>query len=200
MYRLHDFQQSGNSYKIRLLLTQLEIPFEAIPVNIIQGETKKSEFITKNPKGKVPVLEIQPGIFLAESGSILLYLAEGTKFLPSDSLEKAQVTEWLFFEQYSLSANLSRPRYFISILKQPEKVSHLIKHWQMLGYQALDVMENHLQNRSFFVGDRYTIADISLFAYTHVAEEGKFDLNKYPGIKAWIARVQSQPKHITIKD
>ncbi len=200
MYRLYHFPKSANSYKIRLLLNQLGIPFEPIKVDILQGEGKQPEFLSKNPKGKIPVLEIQPGIFLSESGSILLYLAEGTNFLPSDPLEKAKVTEWLFFEQYSLGANLSRPRYYISVLKQPEKVAHMIDYWQILGYQALDVMENHLQNRSFFVGDRYTIADIALFAYTHVAEEGKFDLSKYPRIQTWIAKVQSQPKHITIQD
>jgi glutathione S-transferase len=205
-YQLYDVPASGNCYKVRLLLTQLGIPFERINVNIVQGENRLPEFLQKNPTGKVPVLETEPGVYLSESGAILSYLAEGTEYFPGvdmslkeTRLKRTRVLQWLFFEQYSLSPNLSRPRFFISIVKQPDKFPHLIEHWRSLGYQALDTMEQHLSKHPFFVNDSYSIADIALYAYTHVAEEGGFDMNKYDAISVWCKRVQSQPKYISIE-
>ncbi|MBW4669886.1 MAG: glutathione S-transferase family protein [Cyanomargarita calcarea GSE-NOS-MK-12-04C] len=200
-YKLYDSPPSGNCYKVRLLLTQLEIPFDRINVNILQGATRVPEFLQKNPAGKVPVLEIQPDVYLSESGAILAYLAEGTEYFPRDNrLLQTRVLQWLFFEQYSLSPNLSRPRFFISVAKQQDKFAHLIDHWRNLGYQALDVMEQHLEKYAFFVNDSYTIADIALYSYTHVASEGGYDMSKYPAIQAWCDRVKSQPKYIGIKE
>ena len=199
-YQLYDFPLSANCYKVRLLLTQLEIPFERINVNLLQGETRLPEFLQKNPIGKVPVLEIEPKVFLSESGAILTYLAEGTEYFPSDRLTRTRVLQWLFFEQYSLSANLSRPRFYISVAKEPSKVAHLIDYWQNLGYQALDTMEQHLANHSFFVNDCYSIADIALYAYTHVASEGGYDMSKYSAIQSWCERVKAQPNYLAIAD
>jgi glutathione S-transferase len=199
-YQLYDFPLSANCYKVRLLLTQLEIPFERINVNLLQAETRLPEFLEKNPTGKVPVLEILPEVFLSESGAILTYLAEGTEYFPGDRLTQTRVLQWLFFEQYSLSANLSRPRFYISVLKQPDKVTHLIDYWRELGYQALDTMEEHLTNHSFFVNDCYTIADIALYAYTHVASEGGYNMSKYSAIQSWCERVKAQPNYLAIAD
>ncbi|BAY33752.1 glutathione S-transferase domain-containing protein [Tolypothrix tenuis PCC 7101] len=196
--RLYDFLPSGNGYKIRLLLTQIGMPFERIELNITKGETRTPEFLSKNPNGKIPLLEIEPGKYLAESNAILLYLSEGTEFLPYDRFLRAQVLQWLFFEQNSHEPFIATSRFLISILGKPEKHQETMKSRLDKGYAALKVMENHLSDRSFFVGDRYTIADIALFAYTHVADEGGFDLTQFPAIQAWIERVKSQPGYITI--
>ncbi len=200
MYQLYDFLPSGNGYKIRLLLTQLNIPFERIELNILRGETRTPEFLLKNPNGRIPVLEIQPGKFLCESNAILFYLSQGTQFLPSDSWEQAQVMQWLFFEQYSHEPNIATPRFWITELGKADEYRDAINQKRELGYAALGVMEEHLTSHAFFVGERYTIADIGLFAYTHVADEGGFNLTTFPAIQAWLERVKSQPKHISIKD
>ncbi|MDJ0715899.1 MAG: glutathione S-transferase family protein [Prochloraceae cyanobacterium] len=198
MYRLYDFLPSGNSYKVRLLLNQLEIPFEKVEVNVLTRETRTPEFLVKNPNGRIPVLEIGAGKFLAESNAILFYLSEGTDYLPEDSWEKAQVMQWLFFEQFSHEPNIATSRFWISILKKAEEYKDALQQKQKLGYAALEVMEKHLSNLDFFVADRYTIADISLYAYTHVAHEGGFDLTRFPAILAWLERVKTQPRHISI--
>ena len=200
MYKLYDFLPSGNSYKIRLLLNLLEIPFTRIDVNILERQTRTSEFLQKNPNGKIPLLEISPDRFLAESNAILYYLSQGTKYFPQDKYAQAKVMQWLFFEQYSHEPNIATARYWISILKQPEKHEEQLKHKHRLGDKALKVMEQHLSDCNFMVGDTYTIADISLYAYTHVAEEGKFDLTQYPSIQAWLKRIAANPKHILITD
>lgn len=196
--RLYDFLPSGNGYKVRLLLTQMGIPFERIEVNILKGESRSLEFLSKNPNGRIPVLEIAPGKYLAESNAILLYLSEYTEFLPSDRYLKAQVMQWLFFEQYSHEPYIATSRFWVSILGKPEEYRAALEQKREPGYAALKVMENHLQHRSFFVGERYTIADIALFAYTHVADEGGFDLTQFPAIQAWIERVKSQSGYISI--
>ncbi len=198
MFKLYDFLPSGNCYKVRLLLTQLNIPFERIDVNILNGETRTPEFLKKNYNGRVPVLEISSGLLLAESNAILFYLSENTDFLPNDSFEKAQVLQWLFFEQYSHEPNIATSRYWISILGKAEEYRDALKEKRERGYAALGVMERHLRDRKFFVAERYTIADIGLYAYTHVADEGGFHLTAFPAIQAWLERVKSQPRHITI--
>ena len=200
MYKLYDFLPSGNSYKIRLLLNLLNIYFERVDVNILKGETRTPEFLQKNPNGKIPLLEIATDKFLAESNAILYYLSQGTDFFPQDSHEQAQVMQWLFFEQYSHEPNIATSRYWISIIQQPDKHQEQLKHKHKLGYAALNVMEQHLSNHNFFVGEVYTIADIGLYAYTHVAEEGGFDLTKFPAILAWFKRIESHPRHILITD
>lgn len=198
MYKLYEFFSSGNCYKIRLLLAQLHIPFQRIPVDILKGESRTPEFLTKNPNGRTPVLETEGGQFLAESNAILFYLSEGTNFLPTDSFEKAQVLQWLFFEQYSHEPYIATSRYWISILGKAEEYREALNQKRAGGEAALKVMEQHLTEHQYFVGERYTIADIALFAYTHVADEGGFDLSEFSAIQAWIKRVQAQPKHISI--
>jgi len=200
MYKLYDFLPSGNGYKVRLLLTLLDIPFELIELNILERKTRTPEFLAKNPNGKIPLLEIAPDKFLAESNAILYYLAQDTKYFPQDKYLQAQIMQWLFFEQYSHEPNLATARYWISILKQPEKYIEQLKHKHRLGNAALQVMENHLDERNYLVGDTYTIADIGLYSYTHVAEEGGFDLTQYSAIQTWLQRVAAHAKHILITD
>ena len=200
MYKLYDFLPSGNGYKVRLLLTQLQIPFELIQLNILNQETRTPEFLAKNPNGKIPLLEIEPNKFISESNAIIYYLSQGTEYFPQDKYQQAQVMQWLFFEQFSHEPNIARPRYWISVLQQPDKYREQIKQKQELGYAALEVMEQHLKNHDFLVADKYTIADIGLYGYTHVAEEGGFDLTRFPAILAWFKRVKSQPRHILITD
>lgn len=200
MYKLYDFLPSGNSYKIRLLLNLLEIPFERIDVDILKQETRTPEFLQKNPNGKIPLLEITPNRFLAESNAILYYLSQETEFFPRDSYARSQVMQWLFFEQYSHEPFIATSRYWISILKQPQKYREQLKHKHRLGNAALKVMERHLSDRDFLVAQTYTIADIALYAYTHVAGEGGFTLHEFPAIQAWFKRVEAHPKHISIAD
>lgn len=198
MYRLYEFSPSGNCYKARLLMTQLDIAFERVEFNILKGETRTEDFLAKNPNGRVPVLEIQPGQFLAESNAILFYLSEGTQFFPSEPWERAQVMQWLFFEQYSHEPNIATARFWVSYLGKADEYREALNQKHKLGYAALEVMEKHLTNHAFFIGEHYTIADIGLFAYTHVAHEGGFDLSRFPAIQAWLERVQAQPNHISI--
>ncbi|MDJ0555223.1 MAG: glutathione S-transferase family protein [Microcoleaceae cyanobacterium MO_207.B10] len=198
MFKLYEFSASGNCYKIRLLLTQLEIPFERIEIDIIKGESRTPEFLQKNLNGRIPVLEIEPGKYLPESNAILFYLSEGTKFFPTDRWEKAQVMQWLFFEQYSHEPYIATSRYWISILGKVEEYQAEIQQKQPGGYAALAVMEKHLENHQFFVGDRYSIADICLFAYTHVADEGGFNLQLFPAIQNWLERIKNQPLYTSM--
>ncbi|MEC4815420.1 MAG: glutathione S-transferase family protein [Scytonema sp. PMC 1069.18] len=198
--RLYDFLPSGNAYKVRLLLTQIGIPFERIEVNIINGETRTADFLCKNPNGKIPVLEVKPGKYLAESNAIMVYLSEGTEFFPYDPFLRAQVLQWLFYEQYSHEPYIATPRFWISILGKAEEYHEAIEQKRTPGYTALRVMEKHLSHHTFFVGEQYTIADIGLFAYTHVANEGGFDLSQFPAIQAWIERVKTQPRYISITE
>lgn len=196
--RLYDFLPSGNGYKLRLLLTQLGMPFDWVEVNITKDETRTPEFLSKNPNGQIPLLEIEPGKYLAESNAILVYLSEGTEFLPYDRFLRAQVLQWLFFEQYSHEPFIATSRFWISILGKAEEYREAIEQKRVPGYAALKLMENHLKSHLFLVAERYTIADIALFAYTHVADEGGFDLTLFPSIQAWIERVKSQSRYISI--
>lgn len=198
MMRLYEYPPSGNCYKIRLLLTQLGIPFERIPLDILKQQTRTPTFLAINPNGRIPVLEVRPGQFLAESNAILFYLSEGTPLVPEDTFARAQVLQWMFFEQYSHEPNIATSRFWISYLKKADEYRTALQQKQKLGYAALDVMEKHLSENPFFVMNVYTIADIALFAYTHVADEGGFDLSTYPAIQAWIRRVEAQPGHISI--
>ena len=197
MLRLYDFLESGNGYKCRLLLHQLGIPFERIELDIRHGETRTAEFLAKNPNGRIPTLELEDASFLPESGAILWYLAEGTRFLPDTRLERAQVLRWMFFEQYSHEPYIAVLRWWAHS-GQLEARAAEVPEKRRAGWAALDVMEAQLRDRPFFVADRYTIADIALYAYTHAAGEGGFDLGGYPAIRAWLARVAGQPGHVPI--
>jgi glutathione S-transferase len=193
MNRLYDNTDSGNGYKVRLFLTQLGLPFERIELDTERGETRTPDFLARNPNGKIPLLELADGRRLAESDAILFYLAEGTSYLPTDRFERAQVLQWMFFEQYSHEPNIAVARHWLRHLEiTPERRSALTQK-QKQGHAALAVMERHLTGRTFFVADRYTIADIALYAYTHVADQGGFDLTPYPEIRTWLGRIATQP-------
>jgi glutathione S-transferase len=201
MYRLHDNMSSGNGYKVRLLLTQLGIPFEWTLYDVDKAETRTPEFLAINPNGRIPVLEIAPGRFLPESNAILCYLAEDTHFMPADRLQRAHVMQWLFFEQYNHEPNVATVRYWITHkveMTEFRKIALPIKRKD--GIAALGVMEQHLTERDWFVGTAYSIADIALYAYTHVAPEGGFDLGPFPAIRAWMDRVAAEPNHVPITD
>jgi glutathione S-transferase len=198
MLRLYDFLPSGNCYKIRLLLTQLDIPFERVDINIVEGKSRTPEFLSKNSNGRVPVLEIEPGKFLSESNAILFYLSESTPFFPRDIWQQTQVLQWLFFEQYSHEPFIATSRFWISILGKADEYQDALNQKREPGYAALRVMEQHLTEHRFLVDECYTIADIGLFAYTHVADEGGFDLDGFPAIRDWIERVKTQPRYIGI--
>jgi glutathione S-transferase len=198
MLRLYDFLESGNGYKVRLLLTQLGVPFERTQVDILKGETRTPAFLALNPNGRIPALQLTTGDILPESNAILWYLSEGTRFLPDARRERAQVLQWMCFEQYSHEPNIATSRFWVHYTEITDEKRALLKEKNRLGYAALDVMERHLTARTFFVAERYTIADIALYAYTHVAGEGDFDLSGYPAINSWLARVREQPRHIPI--
>ena len=171
-YTLYSMQWSGNCYKVRLALAQLGISYRLVELDIVKGETRTPEFLAKNPGGRVPLLEVAPGRYLPESNAILWYIAGGTSLAPEDRIDRAEALQWMFFEQHSL------------------------EDWMEKGYQALSVMEKHLARRRFFAANRYTIADIALYAYTHVAHESDFDLSGFPALRAWLKRVASQPNYI----
>jgi glutathione S-transferase len=199
--RLHDYLSSGNGYKVRLLLTQLGIPFQRIEYDITRGETRTPEFLQNvNANGRIPVLETEEGTLLPESDAILFYLAEGTPFLPGDRLGKARVLQWMFFEQYSHEPNVAVARAWLHVfdVEMTQERRAALETRQKLGYAALGVMEEHLNSNDYFVSGRYSVADIALYAYTHVADEGGFDLGGYPAILAWLERVSSQPEYIPI--
>lgn len=199
MYTLYSMQRSGNSYKARLALAVLGAPYRLIEVDILRGETRTPDFLRKNPGGQVPLLEVAPGRFLAESNAILWYVAGGTPLAPDDRIDRAEALQWMFFEQHSLEPNLGAARFWLTMVRGGRELQHhAIEDWMEKGYQALGIMEQHLAARDFFAADRYTVADIALYAYTHVADEGGFDLAPYPGIRAWLERVAAQPGHVPI--
>jgi len=197
MFKLYEYSPSGNCYKVRLLLTQLNIPFDRTEINILEGKSRTPEFLVKNPNGRIPVLEIAPGKFLFESNAIMFYLSEETEFFPTDKFERAQVMQWLFFEQYSHEPFIATSRFWY-LTGKAEEYQEALQQKQAPGYGALGVMEQHLANHAFFTGDRYTIADIGLFPYTHFAGEGGFDLTRFPAIQSRINRVKTQPLHLKI--
>jgi glutathione S-transferase len=198
MPRLYDNLDSGNGYKCRLVMTQLGIPFERVELDIFANATRTPEFLAKNPNGKIPLLELDDGRRLAESNAILHYLADGTPLLPTERFARAQVMQWLFFEQYSHEPNIATVRSWIRHLTIDDARRRAIEEKRGKGIAALRVMEQHLARRRFFVDDRYTIADIALYAYTHVAHEGGFDLAEFHAIRRWLAEVAAQPGHIPI--
>lgn len=198
MYRVYGMTDSGNCYKIKLLLSQLKLSFEWIEIDILKGETHTPAFLAMNPAGQVPVLEIKPGHYLAQSNAILYYLSEGTAFLPEDGLQRALILQWLFFEQYSHEPYIATSRFWLHILKKPDDYREQLKRNRERGHGALDVMEKHLQENNYFVTNHYTVADIGLYAYTHVAYEGGFELVNYPAIQGWLKRVAAQPLHVTM--
>lgn len=199
MLRLYDSLCSGNGYKCRLMLHKLGIPYQRVELDIDRAETRTPAFLARNPNGRIPALELENGTVLPESNAIIWYLAERSRYLPDDRLERAQALQWMFFEQYSHEPNVATVRYWIThhVEMTPERTLALPTK-RKLGYDALGVMEGHLSGRRFFVGDGLTVADVALYAYTHVAHEGGFDLSDYPNVRAWLSRVAAETPHIPI--
>ncbi|HKQ61586.1 MAG TPA: glutathione S-transferase family protein [Candidatus Polarisedimenticolaceae bacterium] len=198
MLKLYDYPASGNCYKIRLLLAQLGQPYRRVPVELLAPGPRPAELLRDNPHGRVPLVEMEDGRRLAESNAILWYLARGTRFVPEDAWSQAQTLRWMFFEQNSIEPNLAVVRFLVALLGQAERHTAEIEGRRRRGYQALDAMERQLGASEFFGAAGYDVADIALFAYTHVAGEGGFDLLRYPAVRGWLARVQRQPGHVPI--
>ena len=196
MLRLYDNHLSGNGYKPRLLLAHLGRTYERIEVDSLKGETRTPEFLARNPNGRIPVLELDDGACLAESNAILFYLAEGSPFLPADRLGRALALQWMFFEQYSHEPCIAVARHWIQHMEMTEAQRAQLPEKQEGGRAALAVMERNLGESDWFGGDAMSIADFALYAYTHVADEGGFDLGDYPAVGAWLARVAEQPAHV----
>lgn len=196
VFRVYAFPGSGNCYKLTLMLTLLGEAFEVRTVDVLGGETRSESFLRINPNGKVPVLELPDGRYLPESNAGLWYLAEGTPFLPETRLGRARVLQWLSFEQYSHEPNIAVARFWIKYLDSPPEREAELRRRQELGHSALRLMEDHLGPREWLVGPDCTIADVALYAYTHVAPEGGFDLGPYPAVRAWLERVAALPRYV----
>jgi glutathione S-transferase len=198
-YRLYDYLPSGNGYKVRLVLRQLGLPYELVELDIKHGATRTPEFLAKNPNGRIPLLEIPGRGYLAESHAIIAYLAEGSALVPADPLDRARMWQWMCFEQYNLEPNIGTARFWLASLGKTEaELGEKLEEKRRNGHAALAVLEQGLAGREFLVGERYSLADIALYAYTHVAPEGGFALDAYPAIRAWCARIAAQHGHVPI--
>ena len=188
--------RSGNCYKLRLLASILGIEHEWVHVDILGGETGTAEFLARNPNGKIPLLELADGRCLSESNAILNYLAAGSALLPDDTFQRAKVLQWQFFEQYSHEPYIAVARFIATFLGMPAERKAEYESKQAGGHKALRVMENQLAANAYLVGEQLSIADISLYAYTHVADEGGFDLSAYPAIQEWLQRISGHPRYV----
>ena len=201
MFTLYSMQRSGNSYKVRLALAQLGIPYRLVEIDILKGDSHTPEFLAKNPNGQIPLLEVATGRYLAESNAILWYIAGGSPLAPEDRMDRADAMQWMFFEQHSLEPNIGAAYFWLALVKGGRELQqHALDDWMEEGYRALHVMENHLQNRRYFAADRYSIADIALYAYTHLAHACDFDLTAFPAVRAWLDRMAKQPGHVLMDE
>jgi glutathione S-transferase len=195
---LYDSPVSGNCYKVRLLLAHLGIAYERRTMDVVDRSNRPEVLGGLNPALRVPTLVLDDGRPLAESGAIIWYLGEGTRFVPEDHYERAQVLQWMFFEQYDHEPAIAVARFWLAYSGRPEEFADRLPERQAAGTRALAAMERHLEGRTFLVGNTLTLADIALYAYTHVADEGGFDLEPCPALRAWLERVASAPGHVTI--
>lgn len=196
MFTVYGMADSGNCYKVKLTLEQLALPYRWVEVDSLSGETRTVRFLAMNANGKVPTLALDDGTFLPESNAILHYLADGSRLLPSGRLERARVLQWMFFEQYSHEPYVAVARSILRYQPPDSPRRAELPRLRERGNQALRVMEQHLERTPFFVAERYSIADIALYAYTHRAPEGGFDLAEFPAVSAWLERVRAQPRHV----
>ena len=199
MLKVYGDYNSGNCYKVKLMLHLLGLEYQWHAIDILKGEAQTPAFLAKNPNGKVPVLELEDGTCLWESNAILNFLADGCEFLPSEPRLRTQVLQWQFFEQYSHEPYIAVARFIEFYLGLPPERLEEYRKLQTRGYKALDVMEQQLGRTPFLVGEHYSIADVTLYAYTHVAHQGGFDLSAYPAITAWLERVASHPRHVAMQ-
>jgi glutathione S-transferase len=195
---LYDSPVSGNCYKVRLLLAHLGLPYDRRTVDVVDRSNRPELLGDLNPALRVPTLILDDGRPLAESGAILWYLGEDSRFVPDDLYERAQVLQWMFFEQYDHEPAIAVTRFWLVYSGRAQEFADRLAERQEAGRRALAAMDQHLRSRSYLVGDRLTLADLALYAYTHVADEGGFDLAPYPAVLAWLDRVASEPGHVTI--
>jgi glutathione S-transferase len=195
---LYNSQVSGNCYKVRLLLAHLGVAYERQELSVVDRSNRDEILGNLNPALRVPTLVLDGGRALGESGAILWYFGEGTRFVPEERYERAQMLQWMFFEQYDHEPALAVVRFWLAYSGRPEAFADRLEERRAAGYKALDAMERHLDGRRFFVGDGMTLSDIALYAYTHVAHEGGFELDRYPAIQAWLAQVAAEPGHVPI--
>jgi glutathione S-transferase len=199
MHKLYSMQRSGNCYKVRLALAQLDIPYQNVEIDILKGETHTPDFLAKNPNGQIPLLEIAPGRYLAESNAILWFLAEGRHLLGDDPVQRASVLQWLFFEQHAIVPNIGAAYFWLCLIKGGRELQrHALDDWMEEGQRSLNVLDKHIAQHAFFAGDSYTIADVALYAYTHLAEQSEFDLSPFPALRDWMARVTAEPRHVAM--
>jgi glutathione S-transferase len=199
-YTVHGTAASGNCHKVRMALDILGERYEWREIDVLKGESRTPEFLAMNPNGKVPVLAIDDATFLAESNAILWYLGEGTKLVPDDRLARARVLQWMFFEQYSHEPYIAVSRFIRKYLPPGHPRHASLATLQASGDEALAAMERHLHRLTWFGGEHYTIADIALFAYTHVADEAGFDLGAYPQVERWLKHVMQQPGFVPMRN
>ena len=199
MIKVYGMSSSGNCHKVRMVLEALAVPYEWDEIDTRSGRTRSESFLAMNPNGRVPVAEVEPGVFLAESNAIICYLADGSKLIPSDRLERARMLQWLFFEQYSHEPYIAVARFLRRLHADPPTQRAVADSKMEGGYRALGVMEQTLATAPFLVAGRYTLADIALYAYTHVAPDGGFELDRFPSIQAWLARVEAQPGYVRMR-
>jgi glutathione S-transferase len=196
---LYDSPVSGNCYKVRLLLAHLGIPYERRSMDVVDRSNRPEVLGGLNPALRVPTLVLDDGRPLAESGAILWYLGEGTRFVPEDRYGRAQMLQWMFFEQYDHEPAIAVVRFWVAYSGRPEAFADRLEERLKAGHRALGAMERHLEGRDYLVGDGPTLADIALYAYTHVAHEGGFDLGAYPAVEAWLGRIAALPGHVPIE-
>lgn len=195
-FKLYGDSRSGNCYKIQLLCAEMDIEYDWEEVDILCGDTRTAEFLQMNPNGRIPLLELPDGKFLAESNAILCYLADGSEFFASDAWSRAIILQWMFFEQYSHEPYIATSRFIIQYLGNPADKQIDLEQKKAGGISALNIMEQQLGEHEYVSGDAFNIADIALFAYTHVSSEGGFDLDDFPHVRSWIERIKSRPRHI----
>ena len=199
MYKLYTMQRSGNSYKVRLALAMLNIPYDAVEIDILRGESRTPDYLSKNPSGQIPLLEVD-GRYLAESNAILWYVAAETPLSPENRLTRAEALQWMFFEQHALEPNIGAAYFWLSLVRGGRELqTHALEDWMERGYAALQVMENHLKTHQYFAAGQLTVADIALYGYTHVAERCDYDLSTFPAIRAWLRRVEATPGFVPME-
>ncbi len=197
MYKLYSMQRSGNSYKVRLALAFLGIPYDVVEIDILRGESRTPDFLAMNPRGQVPLLEIGEKHYLAESNAILWYLAINTPLVPESAIERAEALQWMFFEQHALEPSVGAAYFWLALVRGGRDLQmHALEDWMERGYGALNMIEAHLKAHDYFASGHLTVADIAMYGYTHVAEQCDFSLREFPAIRDWLKRVESQPRFV----
>jgi glutathione S-transferase len=199
MYTLYSMQRSGNCYKVRLALAQLDIPHNLVEIDILKGETHTPDFLAKNPNGQIPLLEIEPDRYLAESNAILWFLAEGTNLVGESPMDRARVLQWMFFEQHAIVPSIGAAYFWLCLVKGGRDLQrHALDDWMEEGTRSLNVLDKHIGKHRYFAGDNFTIADVAIYAYTHLAEQSEFDLRPFSALRDWHARVEARPRHVAM--